>query len=119
MRRNFQVHYLIVFSGLFVALSGCGVSPHPSDAVLVERFYAHRADFEKLVIMFNEDTDLVRITAKNAFLEKGGSRQLPKERLDEYHRLLKILRLNGGIQRDRDGIVLIASLKGLVTPNSA
>lgn len=69
--------------------------------------------------MFNEDTDLVRITAKNAFLEKGGSRQLPKERLDEYHRLLKILQLNGGIQRDRDGIVLIASLKALVTPNSA
>ena len=38
-----------------IALSGCSALHHTPDAMLIERFYAHQADFEKLLAMLNED----------------------------------------------------------------
>jgi hypothetical protein len=114
-----EIRYFVFVAGVLMALSGCDTVAHPSDAVLIERFYRHQADFEKLVTMLDQDRDLVRITAKNVFLEKGATRQVPKERHDEYRRLLELLQLNGGIQRDKDGLILIASLKGIIIPNSS
>lgn len=114
-----DVRYSIFLAGLLIALGACDIARHPSDAVLVESFYKHQPDFEKLVAMLDQDKDLIRITAQNTFLQRDANRQLPRERQDEYRRLLKLLKLNGGIQRDKDGLIFIASLQGVVIPNSA
>jgi hypothetical protein len=113
------VKYFVLIAILLVSLGACGMSHHPSDAVLVERFHTHQPDFEKLVAMLNQDKDVVRITTKSAFLKEGATRRLSKERVEEYRRLLKLLQLDGGVQRDQDGLVLIASMKGVVIANSA
>lgn len=99
---------------------GCSSTmSHPSDQVLEQRLRSHQSDFDNLVRMLEEDSDVVSITYKNAFMENRSTRQLPKDRLDEYRRLFKKLQLEGGIQRDRKGfILLMASTKGMVIPNS-
>lgn len=99
-------------------MSGCSALPHTRDAVLIERFYAHQSEFEKLLTMLNEDPKLVVLTNDRAFLDDGAE-QLPAKRLAEYRRLLNIVRLEGGITRDYQGVHMTASKRGIVIPNSA
>jgi len=96
-----------------VLMSACSSTrPHPSDVVLEERLRSHQADFDNLVRMFEEDSDVVKITHKSVFFDKSPIRNLPKGRLDEYRNLFKTLQLEGGIKRERSHILLIASTKG-------
>ncbi len=98
---------------------GCGsIRSHPSDAVLEQRLRSHQSDFDNLVRMFEEDSDIVKITHKSVFFDKSPSRNLPTGRLEEYRSLFKTLQLEGGIKRERNQLLLIASTKGLVIPNS-
>jgi hypothetical protein len=61
---HIQIKIIIGALGLS-ALSALGLSPTreqlPSDEALRVRFLAHRVEFEKLVVMANEDSHLTRI----------------------------------------------------------
>lgn len=103
---------------VLMVLTGCRAMPHSSDEVLLENFYAHQADFERLVAMLNEDPKLVRLTPDRAYLETGAA-PLPQSRMDEYKRLLTLLGLHDGVTRDPQGLHLIASTRGVAVPNSA
>ena len=100
-------------------MTSCSGAFLPSDKTLEERFRSNQAEFEKIIGMLNEDNDVVRITSKYVFLSENSTRQLPKERLDEYRRLMKELKLEGGIQRhDSERVLLIASASGIALPNA-
>lgn len=100
-------------------MSACNSTrQHPSDLVLEKRLRSQQADFDSLVRMFEEDSDVVKITHNNVFFDESPIRNLPKGRLDTYRSLLKTLRLEGGIKRERGHILLFASIKGMVIPNS-
>jgi len=100
-------------------MSACSRTPsHPSDVVLEQRLRSHQADFDNLVRMFEEDSDVVKITHQRVFFDKSPIRNLPIGRLDDYRSLFKTLQLEGGIKRERSHILLIASTKGMLIPNS-
>lgn len=101
----------IIFALMFV--EGCGLFSHPSDQSLEQRLKSHEAEFNQLVVMLFEDSDIVRLSNENVFLSEG-NRHISNERLREYRRLFKELDLEKGIYRDGVNTVrLIASSKGL------
>jgi hypothetical protein len=111
---------LVVYLSVAHLIIGCGSTrSHPSDQVLEQRLRSHQADFDNLVSMLNQDSDVVRIGPKSVFLKEGSGRELSKERVDEYRQLFKEVELEAGIHRDGVGVVrLIASTDGLLVPNS-
>ena len=101
----------IIFTVIFV--EGCGFFSHPSDQILEQRLRSHESEFNRLVVMLFEDSDIVRLSNENVFLSEG-NRHISDERLREYRHLFDELNLEKGIHRDGVNIVrLIASSKGL------
>jgi hypothetical protein len=89
---------------------GCGGNPHPSDQTLEDRFRSNEAQFEELLKMLNEDSDVARISKEFAFLNSGADPGLSKERLEKYRELIKVLSLDGGVHRqDKITVRFIAS----------
>lgn len=114
-----RLSFAISLLAILVAVVGCSLASHPSDQVLEQRLQSHRADFDKLVNMLDEDSDIVRLDNKYVFLNGSSDRTVPKERLDEYRSLFTKLGLEGGIHRDKpEAIRLIASTKGMFFPTS-
>lgn len=96
---------------LIMALAvGCYRVDHPLDQVMEEKLKLQQADFDKLINMLKEDSDVVRLGSSFAFFDKSSNRSLSNERMDEYRRLFDKLNLQNGVHRDRkDAIRLIAS----------
>lgn len=70
--------------------------PYPSDQALRARFFAHRADFERLLAMVNEDSRLTRIAPDFTWLDDNvaWARKdvgISESRWNEYRRLLRKL----------------------------
>jgi hypothetical protein len=100
-------------------MMACAGSQLPSDKSLEERFLRNQADFEKIISMLNEDSDVMMITDKNVFLNERSQRRLATERLDEYRRLIKRLKLEGGIQRySSECALLIVSTTSVISSYS-
>ena len=104
------------FNRLAIALmlaSTCfsvGCVGHPSDQSLEDRFRSNEANFEELLQMLNEDSDVARISNEFAFLNSGADPRLSKERLEKYRELFKVLGLGGGVHRqDKNTVRFIAS----------
>lgn len=74
---------------LAVALAGCGPAGfgHPSDAQLLERFRAHRAELEQLLGMFELDKGLGRVGSGFTRPEDPGRVGVSAQRVEEYRRL--------------------------------
>ena len=83
--------FLIVFF-----ISGCG---HPSDQELITNFDDHRAEFEELLSMFQNDMELGLTRVGAGFTRPADvtSIGITEERIAEYYRLFKILSLPDGI----------------------
>ena len=114
---------LTVTVGLIFALNCGGGKAHPSDSVLEMNFHKHRADFQRLVSMSNEDRSVVRIGYEFNWLaddhswpRTGPERGLSNERWDEYRSLFQEVGLECGLTRleDRDVILFCASVTGMV-----
>ncbi len=107
---------------LFIAVlfwSGCGSVSHPSDQVLEQRLKSREAEFERLVAMLAEDSDVVRLSDKFVFMNEGSNRTLSAGRLYEYRRLFRELNIEEGMHRDgADTVGLIASSEGLFIASS-
>lgn len=80
---------------LTLSAAGCLWSKPPSDRALEERFRAHEADFNRLVLMFQEDTHLGSVRPDAAYLPSLGLHRpspkadIPPQRQMEYRDLLK------------------------------
>jgi hypothetical protein len=88
---------------LSVAMTAC--SSPPSDATLLAEFRIHRADFQRLLQMFQRDSALGRIAydftrPSNFFSGKPvrTTRVVTPQVLNEYHQLFDELHLTGGIE---------------------
>ena len=99
-------------------VASCGLGAHPSDQALEQRLRSDEADFNRLVAMLKEDSDIVRLGEDFVFLSEDSNRLIPKERLDEYRRLFRKLGLEAGFHRSGSKLRLIASSKGMIIPNS-
>lgn len=87
-----------------------GCVGHPSDQTLEDRFRSNEANFEELLKMLNEDSDVARISQEFAFLSSGADPGLSKERLEKYRELFNLLGLQGGVHRqDKSTVRFIAS----------
>jgi hypothetical protein len=83
---------------------------HPSDQTLEDRFRSNQAQFEELLKMLDEDSDVARIGQGFAFLTSGADPGLSKERLEKYREFFKVLRLEGRVHRqDQSTVRFIAS----------
>ncbi len=87
-----------VFASIAVWLS------FPSDKSLRARFLAHRADFEKLTIMANEDSRLTRIAPDFTWLDDNVAWPrkdigITKERWNEYRQLFHTTGASIGIDK--------------------
>jgi hypothetical protein len=95
---------------------GCG---YPSDRELEKRFYENRTDFETLGSMLVEDIDIRVLDQDNIFYKGDSPRVISGERIEKYRRLMKKLRIDGGIARDYDGSAsLIVKYKGILIHTS-
>ena len=113
----FQIKLVPLF---LIALSlGCVGIGHPSDQVLEQRLESRKVDFEKLITMLKEDSDVVRLGDDFVFTDNNSNRNLPEERLAEYRRLFRELNIKAGMHRDNANTVrLIASSAGMFIASS-
>jgi hypothetical protein len=78
--------------------------PLPSDEALRARFLAHRADFERLVAMANEDNHLIRIAPDFTWLDDDSSWPrknvgISEQRWNDYRRIFQVVGASDGILR--------------------
>ena len=113
--------------GVGVALVAAAValaaphSPSTSDEALQARFLAHRADFEKLAAMANEDKHLSRIAPDFTWLDDDVSWPrkdvgISEQRWNDYRQLFQKVGTTDGIIRNEDspGIFIPIFSQGLV-----
>jgi len=84
-----------------------GSSHDVTDAAIKKRFLKHRADFEKLVKIAEEDRHLVRIANDFTWLDTDASWPrkdvgISQERWNEYRRLFRRVGAPVGIFKDQD-----------------
>jgi hypothetical protein len=92
---------------------------HPSDNALKQQLKSKEKEFNKLAVMLNEDLNVVRLNDEDIFLIDDSKSAPSQERLVEYRRLFRELKIEKGIHRDNAKQVrLIVSSKGLFIPNS-
>jgi hypothetical protein len=100
-------------------IAGRNLSSHPTDQVMEQKLKSHEVQFNRLVEMFFEDWDIVRLSNENVFFDEGVNRNVPNERLNEYRCLFKELEIEAGMYRDgANAIRLIASSRGLFLATS-
>jgi hypothetical protein len=99
---------------LFVVVGeACNLSPHPTDSELEQTLKSNQSDFDQLIRMLGEDEDIVRLDEKFVFLKDGSTRSVPDQRLKAYRELFVKLKLERGLQRDKDNALrFIASSVG-------
>jgi hypothetical protein len=107
-----KLGFILIFVTLFVVC----ILNYPSDEVLEQRFHSNKTEFEKLITMLNEDRDIVRLSFDNVFYKGESSHEVSEERLYEYRKLFKKLKLNAGIYRANESSVrLIIFKRGWLT----
>src|SRR5690348_11180832 len=92
--RAFQILAALLSTAASTACGG-----HPSDARLEKRFLGHRASFEALRRMSDDDSQYLRIASDFAQSRDGATVDLPPQRWKEYRRLFRDASLEDGIGR--------------------
>lgn len=84
---------------------------HPSSQELVDHFYAHRAEFETLRLLFVEDEGLERVSPYHTLPEDLELPGVTEQRIEEYRMLFQELGLEHGISSfdGKDTLWFIAS----------
>ena len=94
-----------------VLLSGCGYKSNFTDQALEQRFRSNEADFNTLVKMFKEDSELSSVTFIAAFSSYDTRANIPQQRLDEYRGLLKKLSLKNIWRGEKSGNIHLTTWK--------
>jgi len=119
---------LLVF--LVTLTIGCDQSSHPSDQALEKQFSSQENDFNKLVTMSNEDSNVIRIANDFTRLRDNWAWPRPeseigvsRQRWNDYKNLFNKLGLEAGLTREDENdppvIFLKASAVGIVNRGSA
>jgi len=110
--------------GVVVALAFAAVShSSSSDKALRTRLFAHRADFEKLVAMANEDSHLDRIAPDFTWLDDDASWPrkdvgISEERWNDYRQLFRSVGATDGIvKRDSPTQIMFSITSGGLVPS--
>lgn len=119
--------FLILLCALGLAVSR---STWHSDAALKSHFVKHRADFEKIVAMANEDARVTRIAPEFTWLDDDAAWPrknvgISEQRWDEYRRLFRQVGVSVGIWKNinppriffpvvSEGLVPAGYTKGIV-----
>jgi hypothetical protein len=124
---------VLPFCLLIICILACEDKEHQKDEKLIENFQSHKAEFNHLLQMFQEDKSLGRVafdfTRTSNFFEKckepnswnGKEIEVSNERLDEYRKLFNNLGLSTGIEGycEKQIITFPASTKGLSVTGSS
>ncbi|WP_114953421.1 hypothetical protein [Sphingosinicella terrae] len=118
---------VFVVTPLFLLKMCQWADAHPTDQEMVEEFRRNRDAFAELLAMVREEPhvtrvarDFIRVGDRQDVPYEERSRYLPDERYAHYLTLFDRLRLEAGVQRNRDGSVgFLRSTSGLVTSGSS
>lgn len=95
------------------------IEAHPSSEELINNFYTHRAEFDRLLQMAIEDQELNRVAYNFTRPEDPELIGITQERLNEYRLLFHKLNLEAGIENHNYRVWFIASSSGLSISGSA
>ncbi len=109
--------YALMFSWIFTS----GDIPHKPDEELIANFQSHKAEFNKLLQMVNEDKDLKRVDYYWTAPENPQTIGVSQERIDEYRRLFNKADIPRGFAafQSKDYIEFISSAQGLAVSGSS
>lgn len=79
------------------AATGCGPPTPPSDASLIARFNAHRADFDRILAMLDQDRIDGDLRCSETSDPSRGPDYLAPQRRVEYVRLFKAIGCEGSV----------------------
>jgi hypothetical protein len=94
-----------------------------SDEAVRARFFAHRADFERLVAMTNEDNHLTRIAPDFTWLDSDASWPrkdvgISERRWNDYRELFRrVGATHGVIKRDSPALIIFPIASGGLVPS--
>lgn len=89
-------------------LSGCAYHSKFTDRELEERFRENEADFNRLVRMMKEDSELASVSHKTALLKTDVKASLSQQRFDEYRACLLKLQVTGVFRNRAEQIYFAA-----------
>jgi len=95
--------FAVILAGLF--LYGRLSSRPPKEARLIQRFYAHRADYERIRNMLYEDTNVLRIDGNGVGTTSSPIPRDPQSvgfPVDRYYEYLRLLKQSGGMLASRN-----------------
>jgi hypothetical protein len=76
---------------------GCGPATPPSDASIIARFYAHRAEFSQLLEMFDHDRINGRLGCADSVDDARGPQPISAQRRAEYVKIFKTIGCDGAV----------------------
>lgn len=123
MKTKFPVPVLVIIGIIATAtlLYAYNVNfPHYSDSKMETHFLSNEADFNRLVEMFAEDSDVDMIINNEVYAFEKTGEAMSKERLQEYQTLFDKTKVNYGIRRIGAGDVrqiLLISTQNSDSPN--
>jgi hypothetical protein len=78
---------------ILLMLSSCAYHSRFTDRELEARFHANEADFNRLVQMMKQDSQLTRLSHHAAYLRTDVTASLPQQRFDDYRACLSKLKV--------------------------
>jgi len=109
--------YVLLLSSVFTS----GDIPHRSDEDLIANFQSHRAEFNRMLQMINEDNGLDRVDYYWTHPENPQTVGISAGRIDEYRRLFRSAGVPRGFSafQTKDYVEFIASTQGLSVGGSS
>jgi hypothetical protein len=109
--------YVALFAWVFTS----GDIPHKSDDELIANFESHKADFNRMLQMINEDKGLDRVDYNWTAPENPQSVGISQNRIDEYRSLFRRAGVPRGFSafKTKDYVEFIASSQGLAVGGSS
>jgi hypothetical protein len=98
--RPFRIRLTTITIALAITLltaAGCGPATPPSDASIIARFDAHRAEFSQLLAMFDQDGINGRLGCSDSADDARGPQPISPQRRAEYVKMFKTIGCDGAV----------------------
>jgi len=94
---------------ILLCISGCSYHSRFSDQELEDRLRSNEAEFNRLVLMLKEDSQLAEVNPKAAYLNSDVEASLPEQRVAEYRALLSKLKVTTVFRREGTNNIYFAA----------
>jgi hypothetical protein len=88
---------IIALGITLLTAAGCGPATPPSDASIIARFNAHRAEFSQLLEMFDHDGINGRLGCADSADDAQGPQPISQQRRAEYVKIFKAIGCDGAV----------------------